>query len=128
MNVIGTMSNRFVIIIMLFVVLFSVSFLNISLQITTFGYYKEKIIDDDYDYNKDIEIKSDQLSSSNYRGYGYTLVSSPLMENNQKILKSNITSTDSDNQNITIKEYPVPEGSRPHDVAPATSMLYVTNN
>lgn len=72
MNVIGTMSNRFVIIIMLFVVIFSVSFLNISLQITTFGYYKEKLIDDDYDYNKDIEIKSDQLSSSNYRGYGYT--------------------------------------------------------
>lgn len=80
MNVIGTMSNRFVIIIMLFVVIFSVSFLNISLQITTFGYYKEKLIDDDYDYNKDIEIKSDQLSSSNYRGYGYTWVSSPLME------------------------------------------------
>ena len=66
MNVIGTMSNRFVILIMLFVVIFSVSFLNISLQITTFGYYKEKLIDENYDYIKDIEFKSDQLSSSNY--------------------------------------------------------------
>ena len=65
---------------MLFVVIFSVSFLNISLQITTFGYYKEKLIDENYDYIKDIEIKSNQLSSSNYRGYGYTLVSSPMME------------------------------------------------
>ena len=128
MNVIGTMSNRFVILIMLFVVIFSVSFLTISLQITTFGYYKEKLIDENYDFIKDIEIKSDQLSSSNYRGYGYTLVSSPIMEESQKISKSNITSTDSDNQNITIREYPVPEGSKPHDVAPATSMLHVTSD
>lgn len=128
MNVIGTMSNCFIIIIMLFVVIFSVSFLNTSLQITTFGYDKEKLIDENYDYNKDIQIKSNQLSSSNYRGYGYTLVSSPLMEDSQKLPKSNNTSTDSDNQNITIREYPVPEGSRPHDVAPATSMLYVTSN
>ena len=128
MNVIGTMSNRYIIIIMLFVVILSVSFLNTSLQITTLGYDKEKFIDEDYDYNKDTGIKSNQLSSSNYRGYGYTLVSSPYIEDSQKLLKSNNTSTNSDNQNITIREYSVPEGSRPHDVAPATSMLYVTNN
>lgn len=128
MNGIGTMSNHFIIIIMLFVVIFGSSFLGISLQITTFGYDKEKMIDKDYDYNKDIQIKNNQLLSSNYRGYGYTLVSSPLMEDNQKIPKSNNMSTDSDNQIITIREYPVPQGSRPHDVAPATSMLYVIDN
>ena len=70
------MSNRYIIIIMLFVVILSVSFLNTSLQITTLGYDKEKFIDEDYDYKKDTGIKSNQLSSSNYRGYGYTLVSS----------------------------------------------------
>ena len=43
-----------------------------------FWYDKEKLIDENYDYNKDIEIKNNQLSSSNYRGYGYTLVSSQL--------------------------------------------------
>ncbi len=128
MNGIGTMSNRFIIFIMLFVVIFSVSFLDTSLQITAFGYDKEKMIGKDYDYNKDIQIKNNQLLSSNYRGYGYTLVSSPLIEDSQKIPKSNNLSTYSDNQNITIREYPVPQGSRPHDVAPATSMLYVTDN
>jgi virginiamycin B lyase len=128
MNIRGTMSNRFIIIIMLFVVIFSVSFLNTSLQITTFGYDKEKLIDDGYYYNKDIQIKSNQLLSSNYRGYGYTSISLPLIEDSQKIPESNNFSANSDNQNITIREYPVPEGSRPHDVAPATSMLYVTNN
>lgn len=128
MNIRGTMSNRFIIIIMLFVVIFSVSFLNTSLQITTFGYDKEKLIDDGYYYNKDIQIKSNQLLSSNYRGYGYTSISLPLIEDSQKIPKLNNFSANSDNQNITIREYPVPEGSRPHDVAPATSMLYVTNN
>ncbi|WP_458719681.1 Vgb family protein [Candidatus Nitrosocosmicus sp. R] len=122
------MSNRFIIFIMLFVVIFSVSFLDTSLQITAFGYDKEKMIGKDYDYNKDIQIKNNQLLSSNYRGYGYTLVSSPLIEDSQKIPKSNNLSTYSDNQNITIREYPVPQGSRPHDVAPATSMLYVTDN
>ena len=128
MNGIGTMSNRFIIFIMLFVVIFSVSFLDTSLQITAFGYDKEKMIGKDYDYNKDIQIKNNQLLSSSYRGYGYTLVSSPLIEDSQKIPKSNNLSTYSDNQNITIREYPVPQGSRPHDVAPATSMLYVTDN
>jgi virginiamycin B lyase len=128
MNVMGTMSNRFITIVMLFVVVFSVSFLNISLQITTFGYDREKLIDEDNYYNKDAGIKSNQLTSSNYKGYGYSLVSSSLIEDSQKILKLNNTSTDSDNQSMTIREYPVPEGSRPHDVAPATSMLHVTSN
>lgn len=128
MTIRRTMSNRFIIIIMLFVVIFSASFLNTSLQITTFGYDKEKLIDDGYCYNKDIQIKSNQLLSSNYRGYGYTSISLPLIEDSQKTPILNDTSANPDNQNITIREYPVPEGSRPHDVAPATSMLYVTNN
>jgi virginiamycin B lyase len=128
MNVMGTMSNRFITIIILFVVVFSVSFLNTSLQITTFGYDRDKLIDEDNYYNKDAGIKSSQLTSSNYRGYGYSLVSSSLIEDSQKILKLNNTSTDSDNQSMTIREYPVPEGSRPHDVAPATSMPHVTSN
>ena len=128
MNVIGTMSNHFIIIILLFVVIFSISLLNSSLQIIAFGYDKEMLIDEGYDYNKDIQIKSNQLLSSNYREYGYTSISLPLMEVSHKVMQSNNTSTNSDYQNITIKEYSVPEGSRPHDVAPATSMLYVTNN
>lgn len=128
MNMIAAMSGRFIIIIMLFVFTFSVSFLNIPLQSTTFGYDKKKMVGEDYDYNNDTQFKSDPLSSSNYRGYGYTVVSSLLMEDGQKIPNSNNMSTDSNIQNITIREYPVPQGSRPHDVAPATSMLYVTNN
>lgn len=122
------MSNHFIIIILLFVVIFSISLLNSSLQIMTFGYNNEMLIDEGYDYNKDIQIKSNQLLSSNYREYGYTSISLPLMEVSHKVMQSNNTSTNSDYQNITIKEYSVPEGSRPHDVAPATSMLYVTNN
>ncbi len=128
MNVIGTMSNHFIIIILLFVAIFSISLLNSSLQIMTFGYDKEMLIDEGYDYNKDIQIKSNQLLSSNYREYGYTSISLPLMEVSHKVMQPNNASTNSDYQNITIKEYSVPEGSNPHDVAPATSMLYVTNN
>lgn len=107
----GTMSNRFITIIMLFVVVFSVSLLNIPLQITTFGYDREKLIDEHNYYNKDAGIKSNQLTSSNYRGYEYSLVSSSLIEDTQKIPKLNNTSTDSGNQSMTIREYPVPEGS-----------------
>ena len=53
MNVIGSRSNHFKIIIMLFVVIFGISFLTISLlENTAFGYDKEKMIDKDYVYNK----------------------------------------------------------------------------
>ncbi len=128
MNVRGTMSNRFIIIIMIFVVIFSASYLNTPLQITTFGYDKEKIIDESHYYNKDTQIKSNQSFSSNYRGYGYTSISLSSIENSQKTPILNDTSAYSDNKNMTIREFPVPEGSRPHDVAPATSMLYVSNN
>jgi len=129
MNVIGSMSNHFVIIIMLFMIIFGISFLNISLlENTGFGYDKEKLIDKGYVYNKNIRIQNNQISTLNYGEYGYTLVSSPLVSDNQELLNTNTTLIDSDNQNITLREYPVPEGSRPHDVAPATSMLYVTDN
>ena len=51
------------------------------------------------------------------------------MSDSQEILNSNTTTiTDSNNHNITLREYPVPEGSRLHDVAPATSMSYVNSN
>lgn len=129
MNVIGSMSNHFKIIIMLFAVIFGISFLGISLlENTAFGYDKEKLIDKDYVYNKNTDIQNNQMSKLNYREYGYTLVSSPLVSGDREILNSNTTFTESDNQNITLREYSVPEGSRPHDVAPATSMLYVTDN
>ncbi|HYG00643.1 MAG TPA: hypothetical protein VD815_11165 [Candidatus Saccharimonadales bacterium] len=103
--------------------------MNISLlENTGFGYDKEKLIDKGYVYNKNIRIQNNQISTLNYGEYGYTLVSSPLVSDNQELLNTNTTLIDSDNQNITLREYPVPEGSRPHDVAPATSMLYVTDN
>lgn len=50
------------------------------------------------------------------------------MSYSQKILNPNTTISDSNNQNITLREYPVPESSRPHNVAPATSMPYVNSN
>ena len=126
MNVMGSMSNHFKIIIMLFVVMFSFSFFgNSLLQDAGFGYNKEKRIDKDYVYNKNIDIQNNQMSTFNLGEYGYILVSSQLVSVGPEALNPN---TISDNQNITLREYSVPEGSRPHDVAPATSMVYVTNN
>lgn len=123
------MPNYLTIIIGLFAIIFSVSLLNTSLQMSL-GYHEEKQIDDSFYYNRDAQIKSNQSSFSNYRDYGYHSISLPPREDSQRILflQSNNISTNSDNQNITLREYPVPEGSRPHDVAPATSMLYATNN
>jgi virginiamycin B lyase len=130
MYAIGSMPNHFKIIIMLYVIICGISISIISLlQNTSFGLYKEELIDKDYVYIKNMAYQSNQMSTLNYGEYEYTLASSPLMSNSQEILNSNtITITDSNNQNITLREYPVPEGSRPHDVAPATSMSYVNSN
>jgi virginiamycin B lyase len=126
MDVMGSMSNHFKIIIMLFVVMFSFSFFgNSLLQDAGFGYYKEKLIDKDYVYNKNIDIQNNQMSTFNLGEYGYTLVSTQLVSVGPEAVNP---TTILDNQNITLREYSVPEGSRPHDVAPATSMVYVTNN
>ena len=121
-----SMSNYSKIIIMLFVVMFSFSFFgNSLLQDAGFGYNKEKLIDKDYVYNKNIDSQNNQMSTFNLGEYEYTLVSSQLVSVGPEALNPNNIL---DNQNITLREYPVPQGSRPHDVAPATSMLYVTNN
>ena len=126
MNVMGSMSNHFKIIIMLFVVMFSFSFFgNSLLQDAGFGYNKEKLIDKDYVYNKNIDIQNNQMSTFNLGEYGYSLVSSQLVSVGPEALNPNTILA---NQNITLREYSVPVGSRPHDVAPATSMLYVTDN
>ncbi|HSA74987.1 MAG TPA: hypothetical protein VLE21_02245 [Candidatus Nitrosocosmicus sp.] len=110
---------------MLFLVICGISFSDIlSLQNTVFGYDKEK----DYFYNKNIHMQNNHMSALNYGEYAYTFVSSPPVSDNQEIRNSNTTITDSYNQNITLREYPVPEGSRPHDVAPATSMPYLASN
>jgi virginiamycin B lyase len=131
MYAIGSMPNHFKIIIMLCVVIcgiISISIISL-LQNTSFGLYKEELIDKDYVYIKNMDYQSNQMSTLNYGEYEYTLASSPLVSDSQEILNSNtITITDSNNQNITLREYPVPEGSRPHDVAPATSMSYVNTN
>jgi virginiamycin B lyase len=68
------------------------------------------------------------MSTLNYGEYVYTFISSPLVSDNEEKLNSNTTLTDSYNQNFTLREYPVPEGSGPHDVAPAASMSYLTSN
>ena len=121
-----SMSNYSKIIIMLFVVMFSFSFFgNSLLQDAGFGYYNEILVDKDYVYNKNIDIQNNQMSTFNLGEYEYTLVSSQLVSVGPEALNPNNIL---DNQNITLREYPVPQGSRPHDVAPATSMLYVTNN
>ena len=106
MNVMGSMSNHFKIIIMLFVVMFSFSFFgNSLLQDAGFGYNKEKLIDTDYVYNKNIDIQNNQMSTFNLGEYGYTLVSSQLVSVSPEALNPN---TILDNQNITLREYPVP--------------------
>ena len=131
MNVVESMYDHFKIIVMLFVVIFGFGFFGaLLLQDAGFGYNKEKLIDKDHVYNKKIEIQNNQMSTFNPREYGYTLVSSPLVSSSQEALNPNTTFTNLNNQNITLREYPVPVGSRPHDVAPSTStsMLYVTNN
>ena len=130
------MSNHFKMIITLFlVVICCISFSGIlSLQNTVFGYDKEKLSEKDCICNKNIDIQNNHMWTLNYGEYDYTPVSSPLVSHNQEILNSNTTTTttttitDSYNRNITLREYPVPEGSRPHDVAPATSIPYVTSN
>ena len=114
---------------MLFVVIFGFGFFgNLLLQDAGFGYNKEKLIDKDHVYNKNVEIQNNQMSTFNLREYGYTLVSSPLVSGSPEALNPNTTFTNLNDQNITLREYPVPVGSRPHDVAPSTSMQYVTNN
>ncbi len=102
-----------------------VFFGNSLLQDEGFGYYNEKLVDKDYVYNKNIDIQNNQKSTYNLGEYEYTLVSSQLVSVGPEALNPN---TILDNQNITLREYSVPEGSRPHDVAPATSMIYVTDN
>ena len=123
------MPNRFKIIIMLCVIICGISVSStLLLQNITFGYNKEMLIDKDYVCIKNTDCQSNQMSILNYGEYEYTLVSSPSMSDDQEILNSNTTISDSYNQNITLREYPVPAGSRPHDVAPATSMSYVNSN
>lgn len=122
------MSNHSKIIITLFLVICGISFSGILLQNTVFGYDKERLTNKDYIYNKNINIQNNHISTLNYGEYEYTLVSSPIVSDKQEILNSNTAITDSDNQNFTLREFPVPEGSRPHDVAPATSMPYITSN
>jgi virginiamycin B lyase len=101
----------------------------LSLQNTVFGYDNEKLTEKDYFYNKNIDIQNNHhMSTLNYGEYVYTFISSPLVSDNQEKLNSNTTLTDSYNQNFTLREYPVPEGSGPHDVAPAASMSYLTSN
>lgn len=123
------MPNHFKIIIMVCVIICGISISStLLLQNITFGYNKEMLIDKDYVYIKNTDCQINQMSILNYGEYEYTLVSSPLMSDDQEILNSNTTISDSYNQNITLREYPVPAGSRPHDVAPATSMSYVNSN
>lgn len=105
----------------------NVSFFNASSPIVTFEYTKEKMISESA-YNNKAQIITSQLLKTNDIGHSHIAVSSPLIENSQKIAKLNNISSNPDNQNVTMREYPVPQGSRPHDVAPATSMLYVTDN
>ena len=123
------MPNHFKTIIMVCVIICGISISStLLLQNITFGYNKEMLIDKDYVYIKNTDCQINQMSILNYGEYEYTLVSSPLMSDDQEILNSNTTISDSYNQNITLREYPVPAGSRPHDVAPATSMSYVNSN
>lgn len=123
------MPNHFKIIIMVCVIICGISISStLLLQNITFGYNKEMLIDKDYVYIKNTDCQINQMSILNYGEYEYTLVSSPLMSDDQEILNSTTTISDSYNQNITLREYPVPAGSRPHDVAPATSMSYVNSN
>lgn len=124
------MYHYFKLIIILFGVIcgIGISGTSLLLQNTTTGYDNEKLIDKYYIYFQDMHIQNDQISTINYGEYEHTLVSSPLISANQELPDTNTPFTDSDNQNITLREYIVPEGSRPHDVAPATSMLYVIDN
>ena len=124
MNVMESMSNYFKIIIMLFVVMFSFSFFgNSLLQDAGFGYDNEKLIDKDYVYNKNIDIQNNQMSTFNLGEYEISLVSSQLVSVGPEALNPNNILA---NQNITLREYSVPVGSRPHDVVRLSSMLYVT--
>jgi virginiamycin B lyase len=123
------MPNCFKLRIVVYVIIYGISILSLTpLQNMTVGYYNEKLTCKVQLYNENLETQMKQISTLNDAKYKYILVSSPLVSNSQKILNSNTTISDSNNQNITLKEYPVPEGSRPRDVAPATSMPYVNNN
>lgn len=123
------MPNCFKLRIVVYVIIYGISISSLSpLQNMTVGYYNEKLTYKVQSYNENLETQMKQISTLNDTKYKYILVSSPLVSYSQKILNPNTTISDSNNQNITLREYPVPESSRPHDVAPATSMPYVNSN
>jgi virginiamycin B lyase len=123
------MPNCFKLRIVVYVIIYGISISSLSpLQNMTVGYYNEKLTYKVQPYNENLETQMKQISTLNDTKYKYILVSSPLVSYSQKILNPNTTISDSNNQNITLREYPVPESSRPHNVAPATSMPYVNSN
>jgi virginiamycin B lyase len=123
------MFNHFKIIIILCVIIYGIGISSTSLlQNTTLGYDTETRIDRDHVYFKNMDFQSMAIAISSHGEYEYTLVSIPSMSDDQESPNSNTIIADSYNQSITLTEYPVPEGSRPHDVAPATSMSFVNSN
>lgn len=123
------MFNHFKIIIILCVIIYGIGISSTSLlQNTTLGYDTETRIDRDHVYFKNMDFQSMAIPISSHVEYEYTLVSIPSMSDDQESPNSNTIIADSYNQSITLTEYPVPEGSRPHDVAPATSMSFVNSN
>ncbi len=123
------MFNHFKIIIILCVIIYGIGISSTSLlQNTTLGYDTETRIDRDHVYFKNMDFQSMAITISSHGEYEYTLVSIPSMSDDQESPNSNTIIADSYNQSITLTEYPVPEGSRPHDVAPATSMSFVNSN
>lgn len=123
------MINHFKIIIILCVIIYGIGISSTSLlQNTTLGYDTETRIDRDHVYFKNMDFQSMAIPISSHGEHEYTLVSIPSMSDDQESPNSNTIIADSYNQSITLTEYPVPEGSRPHDVAPATSMSFVNSN
>lgn len=121
---------HFKITIALFLVVSGTSLVDTSIsQSTILGYDEEMPFDYNYNYDSNIDIQNNLKFVSEYIDLVYVSLSSELASYNHiSIPNSNTTTKDAYNQSITLREYLVPEGSRPHDVAPATSMSHTNSN
>lgn len=124
------MYDHFKLIITLFLVVSGISLAGTSLlKNTLLGYDEEMLFNYNYKYNSNTDIQNNLEPDSEFRDFIYVSLYSELVSNSHNCIpNSNTTIRDAYNQCITIREYPVPEGSRPHDVAPSTSMSYTNSN
>lgn len=120
------MFNHLIITILLFIVFLNFGLFNLSYQaMMAFGYKQKNMIDKSYSLSFETsQIKNNHLFASLHGENRLVFVPLSLQPNSHKTNGLNSSSPLYENQNISLKELPVPAGSNPHDVAPSVSMLH----